>query len=321
MNVTRRGILIGVGMILFHMALFSVSAEVLADTDSLFVTLEGVTLHYKSFGDLNDCDKTVMLLFHGFGSSTYTWEKMIEAYKGRYIMITYDRPPFGLSERILDTDKRDINWYGFSNQAVLARQLLRFLKLDDRTVFLIGHSAGTPIALDYYQKFPDNIVGLILISPALEHAFDENPFAKLFTNPLIRNSVSLFKGFLVNALESGLDEAWYDDSKITTEVREAYRKYTRIDDWEKALIEFTLNQGDFDMTACFETVDMDTLCIMGEYDRVVNLEKIRKSASKNDNITLEIISNSGHVPHEESYRHVNQVIGKWIKILEEERVQ
>ncbi|MFW6263356.1 MAG: alpha/beta fold hydrolase, partial [Thermotogota bacterium] len=171
---------------------------------------------------------------------------------------------------------------------------------------------GTPIAIDFYERYPTGVKGLILISPALEHKLDDNPFAKTFSNPLIRGTVSLFKNLLARSLEGGLDESWYDTSKITEEIRAEYKKITRIDDWEKALIELTLNQGDFDMLPALTQIDCPVLIIYGNEDKIVPYEKVIEGVKNNQNITVVAIEASGHVPHEETPQIVINTISEWL---------
>lgn len=287
----------------------SIKPQELADNDSQFANLMGIDVHYKLQGDSD----VVFVMFHGFGSSTFTWEYISDSLLKSLTLLMYDRPAFGLTQRIIDVDDYDLNFYAFANQSLLAHELVEHVGLKDRKIILVGHSAGAPVAVDYYLNYPKNVLGLILISPALEHYLEENPFAKTFSNPIIRGTVSLFKNFLARTLENGLDESWYDPSKITAQVREEYKKFTRIDDWEKALIEFTLNQGDFDMLGPLEKIETPVLIVVGQGDKIVFYSGVEKAAENNEWIKFVSIEKSGHVPHEESSEIVSQEIIDWMK--------
>ncbi len=287
---------------------FSVSPIELADDDSRFVNLMGIELHYKIEGNAD----RLMLMFHGFGSSTFTWNYIKDDFSSEFTLLAYDRPAFGLTERILDVDEKPINHYYFYNQSMLANELIKTMSFKPGEIFLMGHSAGTPVAIDYYRQYPSNIKGLILISPALEHKLDDNPFAKTFSNPLIRGTVSLFKNLLARTLEGGLDESWYDTTKITEEIRSEYKKFTTINDWEKALIEFTLNQGDFDMLPELTQIDIPVLLIYGKEDKIVPYDEVLDSIKDNRNITVVALEKTGHVPHEETPDLVINTIREWM---------
>ena len=291
---------------------FSVSPYDLADPDSRFIEWNGLDIHYKIEGD---SDK-VMLLFHGFGSSTFTWQFIKDAFVSDFTLVAYDRPAFGLTERIISVDEAGYNYYNFYNQSVIANELLSVIGVSPKELILMGHSAGTPIAIDYYLNHPAYVKGLILISPALAHKLDENPFAKTFSNPLVRGTFSLFRNLLARTLEGGLDESWYDPSKISDEIRAEYKKFTQIDDWEKALIEFTLNQGDFDMLVPLAEIDIPVLVIFGAEDKVVSLNEVLSLEKDKTNMTVKVLEKTGHVPHEERPDEVVQAIKEWIKELD-----
>lgn len=301
-----------IGILLFCIGFsFALSPYDLADEDSLFVDLFGIDIHYKTEGN---ADK-VMLMFHGFGSSTFTWSFIKDAFVHDFTLVAYDRPAFGLTERVVDVDDYAYNFYHFYNQSELANELLSSIGMNPEELILVGHSAGTPVALDYYLQYPDNVKGLVLISPALFHRLDENPFAKTFSNPIVRGTVSLFRNLLARTLERGLDESWYDPSKITDEIRTTYKKFTQIDDWEKALIEFTLNQGDFDMLPTLVDADIPVLVVFGTEDEIVPKDEVLSQIQDNQNITILLLEETGHVPHEERPDEVVQEIKEWMNEL------
>ncbi len=282
------------------------------DEDSQFVEINDLSVHYNLFGEETD---TLFLMLHGFGSSTFTWSFVQEDLANRGTVLAYDRPAFGLTERVPKIKDFDYNPYDFYYQSELAKALIEELGFEDKELIIIGHSAGTPVALDFYDQYPEKVKGLVLIAPALFHYLDENPFARFIKNPILRATASLFKGALANRLEEGLDESWYDPSKITPELREEYKKFTKIDDWDKALFEFTLNQGDFNMEPVLEKVDVPTLVIMGKYDAVIDDKEIETLVSDNDLIDYYLIDETGHVPHEETPDEVSAIIEGWLESI------
>lgn len=311
MKKNKMKFLISLLLIFCISTFFSVSPVELADEDSRFVDLMGIDIHYKLKGQAD----RLMLMFHGFGSSTFTWNFIEDAFSSEFTLLAWDRPAFGLTERIVDIDDAQMNYYYFYNQSTLAYELLKTVNASPKEIILVGHSAGTPIAIDYYLQYPSGVKGLILIAPALEHKLDDNPFAKTFSNPLVRGTVSLFRNLLARTLEGGLDESWYDTSKITEMIRGEYKKFTRIDDWEKALIEFTLNQGDFDMLPSLVDIDIPVLILIGREDKIVPFERVKEEVKDNPDITVVYIDETGHVPHEESPQIVVKEIRDWMSTV------
>jgi len=76
----------------------------LADQGSRFITVPGIRLHYKVYGQ----GEPLILLLHGFGSSTFTWDRVGPALAQLGTVVAYDCPGFGLSQRPLRPD-----WNGY----------------------------------------------------------------------------------------------------------------------------------------------------------------------------------------------------------------
>src|SRR6056297_2657507 len=110
---------------------FAVSPLDLADQDSRFVDIKGIDIHYKVEGD----SEQVMLMFHGFGSSTFTWNFIRNAFVQDFMLVSYDRPAFGLTERIVNVDDYEFNFYNFYNQSQLAYLLMKSIEINPGNLF------------------------------------------------------------------------------------------------------------------------------------------------------------------------------------------
>ncbi len=71
--------------------------EQLADPDSRFIEINGLTVHYKITGQ----GEPTFVLLHGFGASLYAWWAVMQPLGALGAVIAYDRPAFGLTERPL----------------------------------------------------------------------------------------------------------------------------------------------------------------------------------------------------------------------------
>jgi hypothetical protein len=69
----------------------------LADPDSSFVDILGVTVHYKCRGD----GPLTIVFLHGFGSSVFAWQAALDDLASTYRVLAFDRPGFGLTSRNL----------------------------------------------------------------------------------------------------------------------------------------------------------------------------------------------------------------------------
>jgi hypothetical protein len=82
----------------------------LADPDSSFATVEGLTVHYKlwirptsaSTSLLQDAPLPAFILLHGFGGSVGSWRMVwSELCQSASLVMAFDRPGFGLTSRLL----------------------------------------------------------------------------------------------------------------------------------------------------------------------------------------------------------------------------
>lgn len=148
----------------------------LADPDSKFVYVRGIWLHYKIYGQ----GKPLFLLLHGFGSSTFTWDRIAPALAQFGTVVAYDRPGFGLSQRPLQKDRHGYDPYDATEQAQLALELIHTLGFEKAV--LIGNSAGGGVALDMALKYPQAVQAMVLVSPAVSSSSGSSRFLKSLTH-------------------------------------------------------------------------------------------------------------------------------------------
>jgi pimeloyl-ACP methyl ester carboxylesterase len=99
--------------------------------------------------------KTLVFL-HGSWSDGNQWLPMIEALSGHYHCVIPDLLGFGESEQ-------PKLHYSIELQVECLAEYLEALKL--RQIYLVGESLGGWIAASYALRFPDQIKGLVLLSP------------------------------------------------------------------------------------------------------------------------------------------------------------
>ena len=77
----------------------------LADPDSKFVEVDGITIHYKECRGTEPSGESpsqpTVLLLHGFNGSVFNWRYAMAAVHAAtgLRVVAFDRPPFGLSQR------------------------------------------------------------------------------------------------------------------------------------------------------------------------------------------------------------------------------
>jgi pimeloyl-ACP methyl ester carboxylesterase len=102
-------------------------------------------------------DGPLMLLLHGFPSSSYDWRLMLDELPGRGV-IAYDCLGFGLSDKPRD------HTYTLAGQADIAESLLAG---HGGPVFLVGHDMGTSVATELMARDLEGALGFDLVGGVL----------------------------------------------------------------------------------------------------------------------------------------------------------
>lgn len=131
-----------------------VRARSSADGASQYVSFNGSRVHYKSYGK----GRNALVLIHGWTCNIDYWRDQIPELSKRSRVIAIDLPGHGQSDKPQVAYTMDL----FAN-AVEA--VMRDAKVE-RAV-LVGHSMGTPIARQFYRRYPRKTLGIVIVDGAL----------------------------------------------------------------------------------------------------------------------------------------------------------
>ena len=124
------------------------------DGESEFAKLDGNRVHYKSYGK----GKDALVLVHGWTCNLDHWRDQVPDLSKRNRVIALDLPGHGQS------DKPQIG-YTMDLFANAIDAVMRDAKVD-RAV-LVGHSMGTPVARQFYRKYPQKTLGIVIVDGGL----------------------------------------------------------------------------------------------------------------------------------------------------------
>jgi len=273
-------------------------ARELAEPDSRFAAIAGIDIHYKFYPSTNaEKDRPLILLLHGFGASTYSWREVAVPLTEYGDVLAYDRPAFGLSDRPLKW--KGTNPYSQEAQVDIAMGLMDLLGY--KRAVLVGNSAGGTVALNIALEHPERVAALVLISPAVYGGGGAPGLIRpLFWLPGVNNIGPLLARRLSVDGDDFLRSAWFDESRIGPEVIPAYRAPLSIANWEKALWQLTKATKSTKLPKRVGGIDVPTLIVTGDTDRIVPTEKSVQLSSDMPGSTLVVIPRSGHVSHEET---------------------
>ena len=125
-----------------------------ADGESQFAKLDGAKIHYKSYGK----GREALVLVHGWGCNLGHWRDQIPDLSKRNRVIALDLPGHGESDKPQVAYTMDL----FAN-AIDA--VMREAKVEKAVV--VGHSMGTPVARQFYRKYPRKTAGIVIVDGGL----------------------------------------------------------------------------------------------------------------------------------------------------------
>lgn len=279
--------------------------EKVAPREGKFVDVCGLKVYYVE----RPGEGENILLLHGFGASTYSWRYVLSSnLSGR--IVAFDRPGFGFTER-RNPRELSCNPYSPEGAAELTIELMGKLGID-RAV-LVGHSAGAGVALLVAFKAPDRVEKLVLVAPAWSPREPSTLQRILYSPPLTEKFFPLFIRSSVGRLEEVLENAWYNQSKLTDEVREGYKAPLKARDWDKGLF-WVMKYSSFpDIAEELKSLEVPALIVHCREDRIVPLESGEKLAKTLPNAELVVMGECGHLPHEEKPEEFLEVFEKFLE--------
>jgi pimeloyl-ACP methyl ester carboxylesterase len=118
-----------------------------------YADVNGIRIFYREAGPPG---APVLLLLHGFPTSSRMFRTLIPALSDRYRLIAPDYPGFGHS----DAPDRSAFAYSFANIATLLLDFLRVLKVDRHALYI--QDFGAPVGLRMALEDPARISALII---------------------------------------------------------------------------------------------------------------------------------------------------------------
>ncbi|KAK9690334.1 hypothetical protein RND81_09G120600 [Saponaria officinalis] len=264
--------------------------------------------------DLEANGQCGIVLVHGFGGGVFSWRHVMGtlARQVGYPVAAFDRPGWGLTPRLQrnDWDEKQLpNPYKLETQVDL---LLSFCsEMGFSSVILVGHDDGGLLALRAAERTRasgscTNVVVKAVVLLSVDLSRDVVPsFARI----LLRTSLGkkhLVQPLLRTEITQVVNRrAWYDATKLTTEVLNLYKAPLCVEGWDEALHEIGKLSGETVLSQqnsglLLKAVqDLPVLVASGAEDALVSLRSAQTMASKFVDSRLVAISGCGHLPHEE----------------------
>ena len=266
--------------------------KALADDDSQFVEINGLEIHFKKIGQ----GEPVFLLLHGFAASLYSWHAVMDQLSQLGTVIAFDRPGFGLSEHPISWQGQ--NPYSSDTQVELVIKLLDHFGVQQ--AFLVGNSAGGTVSVQVALEHPERVSALILVDPAIYNGGGVPQWVQpILGTPQMRHLGPLISRQIVKRGRDLIKLAWHNPALLPMDMMEFYQKPFQVENWDRALWEFTLASHAAGLGERLDELTLPVLVITGDDDRIVPTKHSIRLAGEIKNSSLVVIDDAGHLPHEE----------------------
>ncbi|SDM94582.1 Pimeloyl-ACP methyl ester carboxylesterase [Fictibacillus solisalsi] len=260
-----------------------------------------VTIHYEDFHQPNS-DAQVLILIHGFLSSTISFRQLIPYLTDQYHVVAIDLPGFGKSEKSKQFT------YSLANYGKL---VLSFIKeMGWSNVVLVGHSMGGQVALHASRQDGKLIDKLILIGCC--------GYIKRAGTPIICCSYLPFFSWglkqwvLKKDIRNDLSGVLHNMNLVTDELIKDYREQFLEKGFFDSLIRLLRHrEGDlkpFELNSIMHPI----LLIHGDDDRVIPLSTGKRLNSDLKNSRLIVYKDTGHLIMEEKPEELAQDIKNFL---------
>src|SRR5207253_6509316 len=150
-----------------------------ANIESHFRTLDGARIHYVNYGKGSDA----LVLIHGWTMNLDSWRDQVSDFAKRNRVIVIELPGHGQSDKPQTIYSMDL--FARAVDAVM-----RDAKV--KRAVLVGHSMGTPVARQFYRKYPVQTLAIVIVDGALRPFGDKAFMDRLiagFRGPNYRDAV------------------------------------------------------------------------------------------------------------------------------------
>lgn len=277
--------------------------------DLQFVAVHGYRRAYRRRGA-----GPALLLLHGLGCDSSTWEPVIDALAEHYTVIAPDLLGHG------ESDKPDAD-YSLGGYANGMRDLLTVLDITKVTV--VGHSLGGGVAMQFAYQYPDRTERIVLVSSG-GLGREVTPLIRFLSLPGSGAALSVatfrpWRGVVAAGMRAlsrtgvrelrDLDEvAAIYESFADPRARHAVRRVTRhVLDWRGQFVTMT------DRSYLARIVPV--LVVWGADDMVIPVSHadVARGQAWTD---VHVLDDTGHFPHRDHPERFAQILHEFVQATE-----
>ncbi|MEL6157607.1 MAG: alpha/beta hydrolase [Cyanobacteria bacterium J06623_5] len=290
-----------------------------------YVSVNGVDHYYEWISTQDhpgNYEKPVMVFLHGWAGSARYWRSTAAAIKDRFDCLLYDQRGFGRSAagRAMQTHSNTTEQLAAADPSLNTLEsfaedlklLLDGLNLTE-PVYMNAHSMGGSIGLYFLDRYPERVKKAILTCngsfPYQKWAFE---------------AFYLFGGYVVAFRPKWLGKIPFAPQlfmqrflkgAIPLEEKKAFLEDFIMADGAAALgtLKAAVSKHATEaMPAAFAALQVPTLMVSGEYDKITPAKLGKEAAAMSNNIDYVLMPNTAHFPMMEDAESYLAIIGSFL---------
>ncbi|NEP19035.1 MAG: alpha/beta hydrolase [Leptolyngbya sp. SIO4C1] len=262
-----------------------------------YVDINGVKHYYEWITEsAHPGNKPTLLFVHGWAGSARYWESTARAVAADYDCLLYDMRGFGRSEAApAEAMLEHVELGTMENFAEDLKALLDALLL--KQVYLNAHSLGGSVALYFLERYPERVRKAILTCNG-SFEYDEKAFEAFYR----------FGGYVVKFRPKWLGKIplapYFFMSRFLHRPIPASEKRAFLDDFllaDEATALGTMRSAvsqhaTVAMPKAFAALQVPTLLVSGQHDKITPAELGRQAAEMSDRIEYVMMPKTAHFP-------------------------
>ncbi|MEA5595247.1 alpha/beta hydrolase [Rivularia sp. UHCC 0363] len=287
-----------------------------------YIKVRGVEHYYEWIKQSDGLQKPVMVFIHGWAGSARYWESTAEVLSEQFDCLLYDMRGFGRSRgkpiNIVDSQPlqaEEVEELTYELEEYV-EDLAAFLsELQLQRVYLNAHSMGASIATLFLNRYQERVEKAILTCSGI-FEYDKQAF----------EAFHKFGGYVVKFRPQWLGKIPLVDKmfmarflyrSIKAAERQAFLQDFLIADYDAALntIYTSVSKAQSElMPHEFAKLQVPTLLVSGEYDRIIPAQMGKKAAVLSDQVEYVMIPNTAHFPMLEDPSTYLDVVRKFLQL-------
>jgi pimeloyl-ACP methyl ester carboxylesterase len=256
--------------------------------------LKELSIHYQESGE-----GQALVILHGLGNNSQSWKHQLSELKEQYRVIVWDAPGYGGSSD-LQKEFRE-----FSEFANVLKEFLDSLGLE--SIYLLGHSMGSAIAIDFTNRFP-HMVDALIISDATRGAAG---LSREENEKKLQNRLNSIENLHPTELARKRVKALLAPNASAEVIKEAERIMSQVRLSGYRSVSYSLSS--LNQMEILSSISAPTLVMCGELDQVTPVSESQIFHELIPNSEFVIVPNTGHLCYQEDPKLFNQSVLNFLK--------